>query len=181
MGEGGFRELLDEQDARALIAANPTDEPRCSARYAFERAKLLLGCYPRNQADDPDTYATAVAAVLGDYPERVVKRVTDPRIGVARSVKFLPSIAEISDVCEREAKKGGDVRRMAERHLKARLQPRYREALEDMLGHPVGRATFSDDADKAERAARIIKAGVKGVDPRLVDAAPASPEGRKAG
>ena len=156
MGPNGFRDLLTEDEATALIEADVSREPRCSARYAFERAKLLLGSYPRNQADDADTYATAVAAVLGEYPEAIVKSVTDPRTGVARQIKFLPSIAEISDLCERALRRGSDVRRMAERHLKALRDERYRDALEDMLGHPVGRSTWAEDPAMKARISAIL-------------------------
>jgi hypothetical protein len=61
---------------------------------------LLFGCYPRGQANDPDTYVMAVAAVLCEYPTEVACHVTDPRTGVARKVRFLPTIAEISDAAE---------------------------------------------------------------------------------
>jgi hypothetical protein len=45
-------------------------------------------------------YAAAVAAVLGEYSPDVIARVSDPRTGVARTNKFLPSVNEISDACD---------------------------------------------------------------------------------
>jgi hypothetical protein len=75
--------------------------PKARPHYAAERARLMFGCYPHARANDPDTYIAAVAAVLGEYPERVIARATDPCTGVARKLKVLPSIAELSDACER--------------------------------------------------------------------------------
>ena len=48
---------------------------------AAKAAAMLLGCYRRDDAADPETYATAVAAVLSTYPPEIVKRATDPRTG----------------------------------------------------------------------------------------------------
>ena len=76
-------------------------QPPANPEYAAERARLMLGCYPNGRANDPDTYVAAVAAILSEYPQAVVQRVTDPRTGIARKVKFLPSIAELSEACER--------------------------------------------------------------------------------
>lgn len=64
----------------------------------------MFRCYPAGQANDPETYTAAISAVLAEYPPEVVHRVTDPRTGVARKVKFLPSVAEVVEACEAEVK-----------------------------------------------------------------------------
>jgi hypothetical protein len=76
-------------------------QERASPEYAAERARLLFGCYPRGQVNDPETYVTAVAAILCEFPVQAVQHATDPRTGVARRLKFLPSVAEVSEACER--------------------------------------------------------------------------------
>ena len=76
--------------------------PTCPHSTATKRAILLLGCYPKGSAEDPQTYVGAVALVLAEYPEAVVMRVTDPRTGLPRQSKWLPSTSEITAVCERE-------------------------------------------------------------------------------
>jgi hypothetical protein len=63
----------------------------------------LLGCYRRDDAADPETYAAAVAAVLSTYPPDIVKRVTDPRTGLPGKSKFLPTVSEVREECERLA------------------------------------------------------------------------------
>jgi hypothetical protein len=71
-----------------------------SPAIAAERARLLFGCYRRGDANDPETYTAAIAAILAEYPPDVVQRVTDPRTGIARKIKFLPTVAELSEECE---------------------------------------------------------------------------------
>lgn len=74
--------------------------------YALTRAKILFGCYRKNEANDPDIFTAAVAGVLADYPREVIEYVTDPRTGLARKSKWMPSVAEISDACEHEKRFG---------------------------------------------------------------------------
>lgn len=53
-------------------------------------------------------YLAAAAAVLAEYPPEVVEYVCDPRTGLARHLKWLPTIAEISEACQTRA----DINRM---------------------------------------------------------------------
>lgn len=70
------------------------------AEYATERARLLFGCYRRGDANDPDTYAAAVAAVLSEYSADCIRSVTDPRTGIQSTSQFLPTVAEVKAACE---------------------------------------------------------------------------------
>jgi len=79
-----------------------TSQPQVS--YAADRAKLLFGSYRKGDANDPDTYVAAITAILSEYDPAVIKRVTDPRLGIARKSKWMPNPAELSEACE-EAKK----------------------------------------------------------------------------
>ena len=84
----------------ALTSAN--DQPRCSLPVAADRTRLLLGSYRKGDAEDPDVYTSAVAAVLAQYPESVVRRVTDPRGGLPGTSQWLPTVHEVRAACERE-------------------------------------------------------------------------------
>jgi hypothetical protein len=64
----------------------------------------LFGCYRKGDANDPEIYTAAIAAVLADYEPEVIARVTDPRTGLPRKTKFLPNPAEVADACD-EARK----------------------------------------------------------------------------
>jgi hypothetical protein len=64
----------------------------------------MFGCYRKGDANDPDIYCAAVAAVLSRYSPAVVVYVTDPRTGLPGVVKWLPAVAEVKEACiERES------------------------------------------------------------------------------
>jgi hypothetical protein len=69
-------------------------------QYAAERARLLFGCYRKGEANDPETYAAAIAAVLADYQPETIRYVTDPRTGIASKTTFMPNPGEIKKACE---------------------------------------------------------------------------------
>ena len=83
--------------------------------YAAERARLLFGCYRSGDAIDPRTYVAAVTVVLAEFDRSVIDRVTDPVRGIARKLKFMPSIAELFDECGRIASVIDGERIIAER------------------------------------------------------------------
>lgn len=72
---------------------------RCPPQFAAERAALLLGCYRRGDANDPETYSAAIAAVLTCFRQDVVEYVTDPRTGIPGVIGWLPSVAEVKKAC----------------------------------------------------------------------------------
>lgn len=71
----------------------------CPPQIAAHRAALLFGCYRRGDANDPDTYCRAAAAVLSRFSQNVVEYVTDPRTGIPSTCDWLPSVAEIKKAC----------------------------------------------------------------------------------
>lgn len=73
------------------------------AAYAIERAKVLFGCYRRGEANDPDAYVAAVAAVLSRYETDLIREVTDPNTGIQTTEKymsFMPNAGELKVYCE---------------------------------------------------------------------------------
>jgi hypothetical protein len=71
--------------------------------YAVERARILLGCYRTGDANDPETYVAAVAAVLSHFPEDVITEVTHPFSGLPRQKSWLPTVKEVFDACHKAA------------------------------------------------------------------------------
>ena len=67
---------------------------------AVQRADLLFRCYPKSEADDPETYAAAASALLAKYPDDVILQATDPADGIAAHCKWRPHLAEIREFCE---------------------------------------------------------------------------------
>jgi hypothetical protein len=45
---------------------------------ATDRARLLVGCYRKSDAADPEVYARAIVAVFMRYPKSVIIAVTEP-------------------------------------------------------------------------------------------------------
>lgn len=88
---------------RQLVGSSTNSGNGTPPLNAAKAAAMLLGCYRRDDAADPETYATAVAAVLSTYPPDIVKHVTDPRTGLPGKSKFLPTVSEVREECERLA------------------------------------------------------------------------------
>lgn len=71
-----------------------------STTYAAMRAKILLGCYRTGEANDPETYVAAIAAILARYPQEVVTAVTHPATGLPSKKNWLPTVKEVVDACD---------------------------------------------------------------------------------
>jgi hypothetical protein len=70
-------------------------------KLAAYHAKLILGCYRVGDANDPEIYVAAVAALLSRYPSDIGTRLSDPKDGIAGRIKWLPSVSEIREECDR--------------------------------------------------------------------------------
>lgn len=106
------------------------------AEYAATRAQLLFGCYRRGDANDPDTYVRAIAAVLSLYDTDLIREVTDPRSGIQTTEKhmtFMPQPGELRLYCEGIAARRERMRRLGERRVPDHRQVRL-EAPEPQPG-----------------------------------------------
>jgi hypothetical protein len=94
--------------------------------YPSLKAAQLFGCYRKGEANDPDVYTAAVAAILAEYPPEIVDFVCDPRTGLPRRLKWLPTVAEIAEACERRmeyARAVVNLRQIAARKLSIIADP----------------------------------------------------------
>jgi len=98
--------------------------------YASQRAEVLFGCYRRGDANDPERYVAAIAAVLSDYDFELMKEVTDPRTGICTTEKFMtfmPNAGELKVYCEAQAARRERLKRLGERRVpvapERRLEP----------------------------------------------------------
>jgi hypothetical protein len=66
---------------------------------------LLLNCYRKDDAHNPEVYSAAIASIFEGYSRKVVDRAADPRTGIASQYKFLPAVAEVREFCDREAER----------------------------------------------------------------------------
>lgn len=117
---------------------------------------MLLGCYRRGDANDPDIYVRAVASVLGEYPLDIIRAVCDPRFGLPSKSEWLPTVSEVKGACEAAMapidRKEREERFLADRRA-ALAAPVYpKRSLEDMQAKYAG-LTEKADADAHERRA----------------------------
>jgi len=97
--------------SNSLAGANSSSAPDLD--YSLVKARMLLSCYRRDEANNPEIYVMAIASILSEYPKEIVDLVTDPRSGIAGRQKFLPAAAEIKEECEEAAFKLERLRRPA--------------------------------------------------------------------
>lgn len=135
---------------------DPALFPRCPPQIVGERARVLLSCYRKGDAADPEVFYAAVVTVLGAYPEEVVRQVTHPLDGIPGRIQWLPSIAEIKSACD------------------ALMQPFYDRAKRD-LEERQKQALLAPPAVTPEQRARAVaewervRAGMKGLKTRMED------------
>lgn len=95
----------DEQSwKRPTISSTPSEASTNPLRaiYSGQRARLMLGCYRKGDANDPDTYVAAIAAVLATFDPEIVREATDPRTGIQSTDKFtafMPNAGEVRTFC----------------------------------------------------------------------------------
>lgn len=97
---------------------------------ASHHARLILGSFRADQANDPDVYITAIAHLLSKYPPDIGARLTDPKDGVAGKFKWLPTVSEVKDEAERLLKNERDQSYRAEQ-LRQQWELRDRVEAED--------------------------------------------------
>lgn len=71
-----------------------------SSEQAANLVKQLLGCYPSLSLHNPEVYITAMTALLSGFSLWVGQRAIAE---VSKTAKFVPSVAEVSEACERHA------------------------------------------------------------------------------
>lgn len=73
-------------------AVSPTEAAKYAAR--------LISFYRKDDVGDPEVFAAGMIAVMSLYPAHVLQEVVSPTVGIPVNLKFLPSIAEVSDACK---------------------------------------------------------------------------------
>jgi hypothetical protein len=73
--------------------------------YCLRKAQMVFGCYRRDEANNPEIFSAAIAAVFEGYSREVVERAADPRTGIASQYKFLPAVQEVREFCDRESQR----------------------------------------------------------------------------
>jgi hypothetical protein len=158
-GNGGQFQTLHQTSSNALTRNSPTSTT-CDPRTAARKAAQLFGCYPRNDANDPEIFITAATALLASYPEVVAERVCDPIRGLPSKNKFLPAIAEIRAACETE---------MVWHDAVERRERERRHTAEVLAPAPT---PTEESRRRVRQAADALLAELKGGEPGAIDFKP---------
>jgi hypothetical protein len=75
----------------------------------------MFGSYRRGEANDPKTYVAVITAILAEYDEEVIFRVTH---SIPRTMVFMPNPAEVVRECKSIAKMVEGERLMEDRAAK---------------------------------------------------------------
>jgi hypothetical protein len=117
-----------EVTASAQHLTTSSKNSRKAMALALYHSKLILGCYKTDEVSDPNVYVTAVAALLTRYPADIGVRLSDPKDGIAGRIKWLPTISEIRDECERlQAADVAEAKRRADLAEQWRLRDQFEE------------------------------------------------------
>jgi len=143
---------VQPQDGSQKWQGGDTSHSGLDPAYCLERARMVLACYRRDEANNPEIYSAAIAAIFEGYSQVVVERAADPRTGIASQYKFLPTVAEVREFCDREAQRQ---RLMAQEPIR-RYVPVYKKPpgsdfwpMYEKHGRPIGR--FEEAGDKWNR------------------------------
>ncbi|WP_420564156.1 hypothetical protein [Thalassobaculum sp.] len=128
---------------------------------ALERALAkMVGAYPQRPQGDQRPYILALAENIAEYPEDVVR---DACRQIVRTSKWLPTVAELVEICEELA----DRRRKALRHLNACSEVRRQHA--DRQAKAEVRREVQDAENRRRRAANAaVLAGLRELVPNFI-------------
>jgi len=108
----------------AAIAQDETD--LCSQALAADAVTLIMELFPPREIGNPETFLEFAVMSLVGFPSDVVAKLAHPQFGIARDCKWLPSISELVQWCEREM----EARKAAKANATKRLAVlRHREQL----------------------------------------------------
>lgn len=88
---------LAEWKARGVEALK---SPYPTRLRAIELARKLIGAWAKSEADSPHVFTLSIASALQEYPVLVAEQCADPRIGLARTREFVPTVASVHGWCQ---------------------------------------------------------------------------------
>lgn len=131
------RQAAGSSKLPSVASSDLTRDPK----YALQKATIICGCYRKNEVEDAEVYIAALAALLSQYPIAVIDYVADPRTGIASSCKWLPSLAEVKDLCENRANL---LEKDAERQARREAQIEQTEAFRREQAERSSHLTYDD-------------------------------------
>jgi len=86
---------------------------KTTAEQAVQATRRITGVYRKSDLNDPEMYSAALIAVFSEYPPSIINRASHPVHGLPSRSKFLPTVSEVREACEVEAKRHRTLAAMA--------------------------------------------------------------------
>lgn len=98
--------LVSPTEAADLIAAiEARGDATTSPALASASARTLMGLFPAKAFNDPEVFATGLAALLSAYDHEFVKAICSPVDGLPTRLKYAVSLADVKEALEAERRK----------------------------------------------------------------------------
>lgn len=111
---GSSTRLLPRSDCELVLTEINSRSTRLTGEIeAIDMAKMLLGMYPARHVHDADTYGQALRTVFMAAELDFVRRVVDPINGLPSRLKYLPTIAEVTEAIATERTRRSQIRATA--------------------------------------------------------------------
>lgn len=95
-------ELSVAQQAQASKVAL---SQRTSQEDAAKLGKQLIGLWPHANPPNPQAYSLGITKTLQKFPLGVAEECCDPTVGLAATREYVPTVAAVTEWCERRVKR----------------------------------------------------------------------------
>jgi hypothetical protein len=139
-------------EAELILSRMAGRDENYTANEAAIEARKLTGLYPAREVGDAKAYAAGMTAVLAAHPIDFVRRVCDPVKGLPSRLKWLPTIADVTEAinaeCQRRDRIGANARYVIAEH--ERLERKAKEDAEWEKSRPAAE-------DRAKQVLELLK------------------------
>lgn len=150
--DGNFKTIGFPSVKRSTDYNNQDSKSRPDLHWCLQQAKLIVGSYRRDEAHDPETFASALSLVLSDFSVELVEYAADPRTGIVKEFPMgLPNVGQVREFLEYTQQRKDRIERYA---AMPKALPRAPEAIKPKRGYSYGE--FLDMANRGEVKRRPI-------------------------
>jgi hypothetical protein len=146
--------LLSESDCHELITAADRNDPAPDPDESVKLARMLVGSYPKGDANDPEIYFGRLCELFAEFPASIGREVARE---VPLTVKFLPRLQEVREALDERV-----IRRRAIKY-RAEWMQRERKRRDDEAARDA-KISAQTAAHRAEVASRLLKRAVEAMD-----------------
>jgi hypothetical protein len=120
-----FTALIEEANCRAVVDEVKAALVPAGRNTAIRLARTLVGSYPAREVNDADIYVRAITSVFEAVPPDIGQAAVDY---ITRHLRFLPTRADVHQVCEGMMGERRFAKRVAEAHIVEHIRRRQARA-----------------------------------------------------